>query len=342
MACVSAHAETLSFDVSADAYSEPASIRAFTSKWQDSYSGGDTAFAQGRAEITLHQPERDLAVFWRYDYLLKFTPETALLVYDYKNGNIPTGGQYPLSLQAHYSEAYGLRWQPFFQPTPNLTLGVGFSLLKGYKLTEGQVHGLINLNGQRFDRHAVNNINLAIDYHYDEPELYEDRLDWHPRNPSGEGFSVDLSGLWRYRRTTIRLQINDIIGMIYWRDTPTTRYQARYQAAPPDHELTGQLAIDHNYRQPLPTHGFIEFSQQWSLRWSTTIKVLANRDNQLATLSSACHWRQWQAAVLAEPQSRAWGLELRHPGFYLRWLADSLNTNDAHRLGLTLGLTQAW
>ena len=337
-----AHSQNLSFNIQADAYSEPVSIKAFTDDWYGDFKGGEHAFAQGRAEWLLHQPQYELAAFWRYDYLLDFSESTAQLVHAYKNKLSPAAGLYPVAVDAHYSEAYGLRWQPLFRPQPHLTLGLGFNLLKGYKLTDGQVGGQVRLNGQGLDRHSVDNAALNIDYHYDEPQLYEDRLGWQPRNPSGEGFSLDLYGHWHSEQTSFQLQLYDVIGQLYWHDVPATQYQASYQTQPIDHSLTGQLAIDRRYRQRLPAHGFAELSQQWNTSWRSTLHILANQEMQLLTVSTGYRWQQWQTSLLAEPQTRALGLEIRHPNFYLRWLADDFNTNKAHRLGLSLGFNQSW
>ncbi len=336
--------ENISFiNINVDAYAEPVSINAFTDDWQGQFKGGDTAFLQGRAELGLHQKNSDISMLWRYDYLLNFSEDSAQLYYDYAHDNLPSiNKNHDLYIKARYSEAYGIRWLPFFNPTPMLKLGLGFNLLKGYKMTEGQLIGSTVFKQPNFDVKNIDQLNSTVDYYYDEPQLHEGELDWHPQNPSALGFSLDAVATWRIQpNLTVDATIYDVYGRLYWQDIPRTHYQLSCDCDQLNHSITGQLAVENRYTQRLNTHGSVVLSYL-NNHWQSEVRTLANRQITLTQFAVGYQPSTWQTVMLWEPQTRALGIEINHQHLQLRWLADSLNTNQAHRLSLSLASQFAW
>lgn len=338
-------ANNINFDININAYAEPVSIKAFTDDWNDNLKKGDTAFVQGRAEISITNKNSQLSLLWRYDYLLDFSPQTAQLYHAYKNNNLPRIQQdHPLFIKAKYSESYGFRWLQSFDINQDIKLGLALSVLKGYKITDGKLQGNVIFGQQGFNVKDINNMKMDINYYYDEPQLKEEQLEWHPRNPNGLGFSVDAELSWQInQKANVFAQVNDIYGRLYWHDIPSTQYQASCECYKFSHNIDGQLAIDDKYMQKLLINGKVVGGYQLNEQYQTELRLLFNRYNHL--WQSALLYQvnnNWQSSFLIEPQSHAMGIELKNKRFLLHYLTDNLNTNKAHRLGVGLGMHQQW
>ena len=336
--------ENRAFKLTINAYSAPVSIHAFTSDWHDQLKSGDTAFLHGLAELSTENKQRKLSLIWRYDYLLDFNESTARLYHAYKNDYLPTSNSiYPLAINANYSESYGIKWLQKFRFRQNIEFGLGVSLLKGYKITDGQLSGQSLFKNSGFDIKDIQQTNMDIHYYYDEPQLHEDQLDWHPQNPSALGFSLDTAISWQISpKLTLNAYIIDLYGRLYWRDIPTTQYNLSCQCSTFQHNIEGQLAIAEKYTQHLLPRSTIQLIYTSPQNWLTELNTAIDQQTTLVQGAFGYQYSTWQSLLLIEPQTRAFGMELRHPNWHLRWLTDDLNTNQAHRMGLSLGVNQRW
>ena len=121
-------------------------------------------------------------------------------------------------------------------------MGLAVSLLKGYKMTDGQLQGNVIFQQQGFKVKDINHMNMDINYYYDEPQLKEEQL----------GFSIDAELDWKItKKVNFYLILNDIYGRLYWQDMPTTQYYASCQCYKFIHNVEGQLAIEDKYTQKL-------------------------------------------------------------------------------------------
>ncbi|HNI63502.1 MAG TPA: hypothetical protein PLF28_08600 [Agitococcus sp.] len=342
---ISALANNLNLDININAYAEPVSIKAFTDDWHDTLKKGDKAFLQGRAEISTKNQYRQLSILWRYDYLLDFSEQTAQIYHAYKNNYLPIAQQdYPLFIKAKYSESYGIRWLQYQEFNKNLKLGLAINLLKGYKITDGQLEGNVNFKQQGFKVKDINNMQMDVNYYYDEPQLKEEQLEWYPKNPSALGFSVDAELAWQINpKTHFLVQINDIYGRLYWQDIPTTQYNASCQCYKFTHNIEGQLAIDDKYTQKLLINGKSILAYQLGDLYKTELRGLFNQSLSLWQGVFLYNLKNnWQSGFITEPQTRSLGVELKTKNIYVHFLTDDLNTNQAHRLGFGLGVYQQW
>ena len=342
---ISALANNLNLDIDINAYAEPVSIKAFTDDWHDNLKTGYKAFLQGRAEISTKNQHRQLSILWRYDYLLDFSEQTAQIYHAYKNNYLPIAQQdYPLFIKAKYSESYGVRWLQYQEFNKNLKLGLAINLLKGYKITDGQLEGNVNFKQQGFKVKDINNMQMDVNYYYDEPQLKEEQLEWYPKNPSALGFSVDAELAWQINpKTHFLVQINDIYGRLYWHDIPTTQYNASCQCYKFTHNIEGQLAIDDKYTQKLLINGKSILAYQLGDLYKTELRGLFNQSFSLWQGVFLYNLKNnWQLGFITEPQTRSLGVELKTKNIYVHFLTDDLNTNQAHRLGFGLGVYQQW
>ena len=337
--------EKMSFDVRVDAYAQPVSVKAFTDDWQDALQAGDSAFLQGRVELSTENESRKISLLWRYDYLLDFSPQTAEAYHAYKNQNLlEIDKNYPLFIRAKYSESYGVRWLQSFDINNNIKMGLAVSLLKGYKMTDGQLQGNVIFQQQGFKVKNINHMNMDINYYYDEPQLKEEQLEWYPKNPNALGFSIDAELDWKItKKVNFYLILNDIYGRLYWQDMPTTQYYASCQCYKFIHNVEGQLAIEDKYTQKLLINGKSQLKYQLSELYMAEMRGFFNRNTVLwQGVFSYKLKNNWQMSFLSEPQTHALGIELKTKNMYLYYLTDELNTNQAHRLGVGLGFYQQW
>ncbi|MFO1391851.1 MAG: hypothetical protein U1E94_06540 [Agitococcus sp.] len=342
---VSGHAsQNTTFKFSIDTYSAPVSIHAFTSDWHDDLKSGDNAFLHGLAELSIQNTQRKLSLLWRYDYLLDFDEQTAQLYHAYANDYAPkVSTAYPLHIKAKYSESYGVQWLQKFHFKPNITLGIGLSLLKGYKITDGQLDGTVFLQQAGFKVKDIQQANANVNYYYDEPQLQEEQLDWHPRNPSAMGFSINTTLIWQLTpQWLLNAQIDDIYGRLYWKDIPTTQYNLSCKCSNFIHNIDGQLAVANKYTQHLQPLAKVQLSYSGAQNWHAELNTVSNTQMTLVQGAWGYQYASWQGLLLLEPQTHAIGIELRHPNWHLRWLTDNLNSNQAHRLGLSLGVNKSW
>lgn len=341
--CAGAPASELSLSITADSLSEPVSIHDFAGHWQGSFEGGKHAYLQGRAELSFRDETRELALFRRYDNLLEFSPETAELYNAYAKHQWPLAGKvYALRLEARYVEARGVRWAPRLHLSDTLEISPGFSLLQGMRVTDGRIDGDLSFQSAGFSGKDVDAAGLTVDYRYDRPRLYENKLGWQPPAPQGEGVSLDLKADWSPDADTrVRMQILDLYGRMRWRDTPATDYRLAYlPGGTPD--LTGQLAVDKVHVQTLPMRGSLSAVKRLGAPWSVGLEAEANRALWLGRLTGAYTRGGWTSTLLWEPATGALGVDVAHAVFHARWLADSLDINRAHRLGLSLAAIVHW
>lgn len=340
-------ASNLQLNIRADVYSEPVSIQSFTDGWhQPLRPHSERAFAQGEITLGAEDHYYRYGLLWRYDYLLSFSPDMARLYHQYANQRtIEPDQQFDLQLDANHLEAYGVYVAKAWQVMPDWQLWTGVSLLKGQHIVEGQFFGLVASKSAVRNIDRIRSIQSQISYVYDEPQLYEDELGWHPASPQGEGIGLNFaiegafSPAW-----SLKADVRDAWGMMYWRDMPRTAYRLQFddQKNPP-HDLLGQLSIDRHYQQRLPWRAHSQLIYQpVDHAWHADLQMTANRTGEL-----------WQAGLYrstganlvglhVEPQTGALGLSLKNRNFSVFYLTDHLNTNQAHRISLMIQGSHTW
>ena len=327
-------------NITIDSYSEPVSIYQFTRNWNGQFKGGQHAILHGRAELFQQNTQHELALLWRYDYLVNFSEDTAEIYNAYKKELAPNVRQKYLGyLSASHTSALGIRWSPKFQPTTNLIISPGINILKGKKLTEGSVQGITQFIGTGFSGKDFGDTNVSVNYHYDHPLLHEKDINWYPPLPTGYGASLDLKV--KYQPTNdsaLTLNLYDVLGKIYWKDVPRTLYDFSYTPNPRSFSLAGGLSIDDQFTQKLPIRGTFEADFGTHSNWRTGFSLQADRDVWLGQVSLGYQKNKWLKKLIIEPQTQAMGISIENQYIKLRWLTDALKTDQAHRLGLDISL----
>ena len=337
--------EKIYYQVQADVYSEPLSIHAFTDDWDaPDFKSGKNAFAHGLMQLGVKQGQWDFSWIWRYDYVLRFSPDTAKLYYQVKNDKlIDANTQYNLQLEAQHVDTVGSRFAYTWQLSPNWNLITGATALIGRHYADGQVNALAQTTDQQQLMERVKWLNGQIDYSYDQPALKEDKMGWNERANHGYGFAFDTSlqgtiaNHWK-----VNINIQDALAYLYWQDAPYTQYQIAYdQDQRPRFDIQGQFNKYHQYTQKLPFKIYTDLNYQSDQNWRLGMSSISNQYNSLWQLNA--YWDtgvEW--GIHFEPQTHALGLSVQHQNFGLKYIADDLNTNQAKRMGAQVFAQYQW
>lgn len=341
-------ADQTSYHVQADLYSEPLPIHSFIDGWNHpQLDNGKVAFAQGHMEIRHQHEQLQYGLVWNYDYLIKFTPDSARLYYQIEN-DLPLDAHknYDLAIDAQHIETLGLRLGKVWHYNPDWQFTTGISLLQGRHFLVGEMSGQ-GMTGAAAQKmlDQVKNVQANIDYYYDQPALHEDELGWQPKAPTGYGLALDLAMLGQLSDSlTIRMNIRNALGYMWWDKTPNTRYQASYVPERlPSFDVQGQLKNDEKISQRIAYQ--LESSLAYQLPaqpWIFSVSTLANQYQQLWQINSVYQQPTYQLGVHAEPQTNSYGASFQHKNVGLRYMADHLNTNQAKRLSTSIYAMYEW
>lgn len=343
-----AQATTLTrFTAQADVYSEPLSIDAFTDDWNDpKLRKGDAAFAQGKIELMQQINNMQYSMFWSYDYLLKFSPDTARLYYQIQNDlPLDQNQHYDLFINAQHIETLGWRLGRKWQLNDAVQLTTGLSLLQGRHFLQGKFMGdgrTLSTQPNMLD--GVDRIRAGLNYYYDKPALREEELGWAPGTPQGYGTALDMALQAKLTDSILLdVSIQNLWGSMWWDNAPNTSYTLDYELNRlPHFDIKGQLNRDKTYKQHLPYRMDANLAYQpLNQPWSTSISLLQNKTSTLSQLNAYYDYAGQTFGIHAEPQSHAFGLSFKNKYAGLRYMTDSLNTNQAQRYSLYLyGLYQ--
>lgn len=338
----------IEFSVEASAYSEPIPIDAFTDDWQTSrLKTGDHAFAHGRVQLAYQWANIQYALFWRYDYLMSFSPDAAKLYYQYANDRIPSNNQhYALYIDAQQLESLGFFIGRSSVLSPQWTLFYGLNLLKGRHMLDGTFSGSAQTQSGTTLRDTAQRLMAHLNYIYDQPQLGEEELGWMPDQPTGLGASVDLRLVGQINPAwSVDFKLQDLFGNMRWDDAPMTDYRLRYDVETrPSYDIEGKLSADQVFWQKIPWQAtaLVQFKPINLPKTFADIKVHANAVSTQYQLGIYQQINQQTLGMIVEPQTKAIGVVVRHPSFTFSYLTDRLNTNQAHREQLVLSANYAW
>jgi len=184
-------------------------------EWDSPIKNGDTAFSYNWAEIGATYKGFGLGYLARYDYELEYSKDTAEFYHLVNNKKaLPIGKEFNLLLVAKHTYSEGLRLSYQFQIHKELEFTIGGSYLKGLKLTEGKLSGSATAIAKNdYDFKA------DVNYYYSKDVLFKRKV----KTPEGVGYSIDTQLNWNvWRDLSMHLQIVDLVGSIYWNNTPNT------------------------------------------------------------------------------------------------------------------------
>lgn len=332
--------------VEADAFAAPVSIHAFTDDWHDKLEHGHIAFLDSDAEVGFRDAQSTLSLVRRYDYLLHFTDDTARIYYQYKNQLPPdVGRNYPLEVRLRHVESKGVRYAYNYksEEPDRLQVDVGLSLLQGLQLTDGELTGNAEFLSPTADITSIQSLVANIDYHYSQPALHEQRLGWNPDAPDGYGYSLDLALRARLgEHWHLNASLLNVLGEMYWSRVPVTHYVVTCQCYLGSYRTNGVLQYDDHFNQQLPLVGRSELRYEPGQSWYLVAGAFYNPLVLLGSAGVGYRYGIVQTQLSVEPQTHSLSFRYEHRHIGLRWQADTLNFNKAHRLGADIYAHYRW
>lgn len=198
---------------------------------------GDFAYTHNQVEIGHRWGAFEIAVFWRYDYFLTFTPDTAWLFYLDKNknsSNTAVGNQpslelkdYNIDLNANHIQSQGAAIGYSFKLLPELAVKTRLNYFNSGNMTNGSLFGNITASADDYTG------TLYLDYAYKHDSL----LDREEESILGQGLGVDIDVFWQLTdKLSLYLQGRDVFSYIVWRDVTYTKATA----------ITDRVSYDEN------------------------------------------------------------------------------------------------
>lgn len=345
----------IDWSVMITAHSPTQPIAKFLDDWDAPLDSGKLAYTQGRTSFEIRPADSAISygLGWRYDYLLRFSEETAEVYWQYENKQPSSTSQtYPLFLEAQHNERVGANIGFTKQVLPNWQLTTRANIWQGLHALDGKIVG--DLSTRVLPDSEVTNIrdsldktDAYIDYYYDEPALGEEDLGWNPAKPSGYGYSLDLQLIGKLSDDTeLALRGYDVLGRMHWKDMPSTRYTLDYDAnGRPLYSIEGQLSTN-DVTQVLPWRFEGTIQHQLDNRWQVGAHGQVNDIQDLYQLSvgyqALSDTYPLTITGLIEPQTQALGVALDSHYGGIKLLTDSLDSEKAKRSEISLYGRYSW
>ncbi len=208
------------YSFNASIASDPVSIKSFFNNWRGDFHPHDKnniALESSRFDIgVLAQKNYYLGYTYRHDVFMEASNDLTHLLYLTKNKKaLPLNKEFNLYLSIKGLEAQGIViGKKFILDTVNfgtLSVFLGTSLLYAKNMQEGVLTGRANIVS-KYDY----NFKTKTNYFYTHNYLYD--LDVAKAN--GFGFSTHLIIGYKYKKFSMLLVANDILGKIYWNNLP--------------------------------------------------------------------------------------------------------------------------
>jgi hypothetical protein len=301
--------------------------------------GGEIAYTNHMARLTLERGQWQYSAFYRYDFFLDFVPATGELYYREENGfPLEVPRDYRVDLRASNVAAWGLGVERRFALTDSIELGARLNGLAATRLVDGRIDGNLAVDAAGDLQGSAD-----IEYFYTEDYLF-DRPDLD--RPLGWGASADLFltaalplGLG------LRVRALDVASRIRWSDAPVTRARADTATTTLDPEglfqvrpvLSGIEAYQ-DFDQQLPSRFFAEVDlDRVGVRWTAELRHVRDttflRGHATVALTPETELRTTVAFT-----TRALGVGLRHRRLEVFLLSDALRPSAARTLELRVSL----
>ena len=201
-------------DLSSRSVAEPVPVRAFAGRWQAPLQPGRQGWTRNRLLLGVESGALSLAYIQRYDYTLRFSPDTAEVYWRDRNDQpLAEDRDYDLFLDARHQRSQGLRVGWHLSRSSGFGVDAWVSVLQGMALQAGQLQGSLFADGDRYSGQA------SVDYRYSRDLLF----DHQAPAPEGLGAALDVRVYWRGERLFLAVEMQDAWSHMAWRDAPFTR-----------------------------------------------------------------------------------------------------------------------
>lgn len=305
-------------------------------------AGGEASFTHTEFAIGARKGKWEVAAFSRYDYLAKYTPDTAFLAYAAEAGAPVPDGDYDISLDLDHSWNYGLRLGHTIDVTPTLQTQFRLSGLFATDIVDGRLDGQVNLTDREVNEGVLN-----VDYRFTQDLLFLRDID----DTQGYGLSLDAIVNWQ---ATDRLKLNvatyDALNRIWWSDVPGTQADATTDILRTGDDgifivrpLLQGKNLSGSYVQILKPRFKARADYAVTEKWALSQEFFTTNGSYLA--ESGVHLKPTERTHIGatyEWKSGAIGGELGWRGIRLSFATDSTKWKEARYAKIHIGIAQSF
>lgn len=306
----------------------------------DSFDGGERSFTHNLWETGVIFRNFRFAYLLRYDYDVKYDPDTVFIIYADKNSlPVEAEREYDVRLQALHTQSQGFKFGYQHQPSENFVLSADISYLVARKVTDGELTGNLTVD----DNNQYSG-GLSLDYIYDTDRL----LGRNAEKPEGQGYSMDFGWRWAFNETwSVEGLLTDFFSKIYFNEAPYTLADAS----------SDRISLDENGRIDVkPVLSGFEGYQDYVFRYPRQFSLRISHDYQSNIMLSA-RWKRYDDydflflenkyqlnddlgfSMSLEPRSRALSLGIHSDYIQFELTSDRVDFSKARTFGLVLGLS---
>lgn len=305
-------------------------------------AGGKASFTHTEVAIGARRGDWELTAFTRYDYLAKYSPDTAFLVYADNSGAEVLSRDYDIALQLDHSWNYGVRLGYTIDVSPTLQTQLRLSGIFATDIIDGRLDGNLGLTDRMLNEGV-----LDVDYRFTQDLLFLRDVD----NTQGYGLSLDAIINWKATENLdIELGAYDAFNRIWWPDVPGTQADATTDFVRTDDNgilivrpvLQGRN-LSGSYNQTLKTRFKARANYQIADRWALSQEFFTTNGSYLTeTGLSFKPTKRTHIGTTYEWQSGAIGAELGWRGIRLGFATDSLKYKKARYTKIHVGIVQSF
>ncbi|MFB9136599.1 hypothetical protein ACFSJQ_17025 [Vibrio olivae] len=328
--------------LSASGYAQGNEIYPLIMGKQGGYVSSDHAYTLNQGEVGVQYGDFSVSLFSRYEWYLKFNPDTMSIYAGSLEGtDLDLGREYQIMLDAEHLYSHGLRLGWSHDWSPRFTTYLSVSYLQAQDMLSGTLQG----DAQR-DVFGQYQGLLNLNYVYTDDVLFN-RTTNAPK--SDFGYSSDIGFNWQPSdHVFISAWVQDAFNAIRWNDLPRTQAYANSAISITDDQ--GNVSIrpivfgvsdSENYTQHLPTKYYARTAFLYG-NGALGVKGLYVDGLWLTDIEWFAHWTpQFSTQVSVNTQSHALGLKANWHGFYLGLRSDDLDYQAATHLELNTGFSIA-
>lgn len=334
-------AEDWQLRISAESFyhSDAYGLGGLTNHLGGDFKPGETLISRSRLETKLQRGRVQIGAFYRQDYLMEFSKDVSLMLYQDEQGLPYTPGKtYELALDSIAFRGRGV-FLGYRVEREGYWIEPRFNLIQGQLVHDGVVSGTMSIS-EAGDIAEVES--LALDNYYFE-DLFFDR---EVVEPTGQGASIDLAMGWQASdRLDLTLSIRDLLSRIHWSNTPRTQATGSTNRVTVDANgrihaaaLLSGIESYEEYKQTLPVEALLVSS--WRVLPQSSVRA------QLYQIDEHSFWGLgWDQQLWATgPQlsldwnlsADAFGVSLGYRGWQLSLSSDSTTLDDVHTFSIGL------
>lgn len=329
--------------IESNSYSEAMPIKQLINNLKGAeIKNGDFAFTHNQFEIGHRWGAFEVALFWRYDYFLTFSPDTAWLFYldnnvdaNSSNNNHLELKNYNVRLNANHIQSQGAAVGYSFYLLPELAVKTRLNYFNSSDMTDGSLSGNITTSADDYTG------TLDLNYAYKRDSL----LNREEESISGHGVGLDIDIFWQVtERMSFFVQGRDVFSYIEWSDVTYTQATA----------ITDRVSYDENglinvvpnisginaYRnqiQRLPSRYLFDLNYHLE-NWQLATQLYRYENVNFPRLKFGSREKVLNWHVGYDFKTRAVELGIEHSNISFKVKSESLDWDKAHDFALSLSV----